>query len=486
MRVRNFGILAVLFLLPNACHRTRPELSLRFPEHAYTIDTLVVQTGTGRHTVLVKATMHVPYVKNIVDIAYQSFNIFEPIAIDSLAIDAREAPILFAIGVGAYKAVNNAESLPLSRRKGPAKNEKIEQALAAGFVVVEPGCRGRENQLPNGLYYGKAPAAVVDLKAALRYLRYNEGHIPGNVDKIIALGCSAGAALAALLGVSGNSELFESYLKNLGVPNEDDHVFACACYSPIIDLEHADMAYEWMFGTVPTKYGLVNQKLSKYLKEQFAEYQRSLQLSPADSFGILTADRYGEYLLQQYLYPSAASFIQRLSDEQRIEYLREHPWLHWDSSSVSFTFTDFVNSIGRLKGLPAFDDFRLRSPANSLFGNEKINARHFTVFSQRIATNGKDTTIDDEVHMLVKLMNPHTFLLDKPAECAHYWWLRNGTLDTHTSFTIMVNFALLLQQRGCTVSTWFYWDAGHCGDHGTDDLLQWMQGITGYTLHRTQ
>jgi len=102
------------------------------------------------------------------------------------------------------------------------------------------GCRGRDNKAADGTYYGKAPAAIVDLKAAVRYLRHNKGVMPGNTDKIISVGCSAGGALSALLGASGNSPLYDSYFKEIGAADAADHIFASACYSPITDLEHAD------------------------------------------------------------------------------------------------------------------------------------------------------------------------------------------------------------------------------------------------------
>lgn len=470
----------ILIITSLTCTRTRNDASLHFQQHGTFIDTLIVQTSTGTHRVLVQTTLHVPYVKYVVDSAYQSLNVFVPLAIDSITLDASKAPMLFSIGVGAFKAVNNWRTLRLSQRKGASKNRKIELALTAGFVVVEPGCRGRENRFPSGMYYGKAPAGIVDLKAALRYLRYNEKRIPGDMDKIITLGCSAGGAFSALLGVSGNSKLFEPYLKEIGAPREDDHVFACACYSPIIDLEHADMAYEWMFGNVPTKYGLVNQKLSKLLREQYAAYQASLNLYGNDTFGLLTAENYDKYLLQYYLFPSATAYLQSLSDEQRTAYLAKHPWIHSDSTSVSFTFSDFVQSLGRLKGLPAFDDFQLRTPSNSFFGNAFVDARHFTRFGIQYSKSTRDTALSQEVEALVRLMNPQTYLLEEHADCAHHWWLRNGTLDNHTSFTVMTNFALLLERRGFSVDCWFYWDAGHCGDTGGEDLIEWMKKITEY------
>ena len=139
---------------------------------------------------------------------------------------------------------------------GPGRAGSVSRntdlALAAGYVVVSPGCRGRDNQAADGTYYGKAPAAIVDLKAAVRYLRHNTGIMPGNTDWIVSTGVSAGGALSALLGASGNSHLYDAYLEEIGAADAADTVFASADFCPIMDLDHADMAYEWMYGAVPT------------------------------------------------------------------------------------------------------------------------------------------------------------------------------------------------------------------------------------------
>ncbi len=53
------------------------------------------------------------------------------------------------------------------------------------------------------------PAAVYDVKAAVRYLRANAGKLGINPEKIAAMGGSAGGTLALFLGVSGNVPEFE-------------------------------------------------------------------------------------------------------------------------------------------------------------------------------------------------------------------------------------------------------------------------------------
>ena len=50
--------------------------------------------------------------------------------------------------------------------------------------------------------------------------------------------------MSALMGATGNNPEYAGMLKAMGAADERDDVFASVCYCPIIDLEHADMAYE--------------------------------------------------------------------------------------------------------------------------------------------------------------------------------------------------------------------------------------------------
>ena len=99
------------------------------------------------------------------------------------------------------------------------------------------------------IFTGRAPKALLDLKAAVRYLRHFDGVIPGDAEKIIADGTSAGGAMSSLVGAAGNNPAFDSYLKAMGAADVRDDVFASVCFCPITDLDHADMAYEWLYGS---------------------------------------------------------------------------------------------------------------------------------------------------------------------------------------------------------------------------------------------
>ena len=123
-----------------------------------------------------------------------------------------------------------------------------QQYLDHGLIYVSCGCRGRESRDSQGRPVGKLPITLVDLKTAIRFLRHNRTVLPGDWEKIVSAGWSAGGAMSSLLAVSGDNKRYAPYLEENGAfMDESDAVFAAQIYCPIIDLEHADMAYEWMF-----------------------------------------------------------------------------------------------------------------------------------------------------------------------------------------------------------------------------------------------
>ncbi len=460
-------ILACLFI---STSYSQPNKALCFETDNFTEETRIVQTSSGEKQVTYKAYLHIPYVSKPVDTNYQSLNVYVPVSVNGSPINPSNASILFDIAVGGFMSVNNAKVNEPSYRG--------DLALAAGYVVVAPGCRGWDNRSADGKYYGKAPAAIVDLKSAIRYLRHNKREIPGNKGHIISVGCSASGALSALLGASANNHLFAPYLEEVGATDASDHVFAVACYSPITDLEHADMAYEWMFGSTPTASGLVNQQLSEQLQKGFSEYQLSLNLQGRDSFGTLTAENYRDYLTTYYLIPSLTKFLNEREDAQREKYLQRNTWMTCKNGLPSFEFDDYVTHVGRLKGLPAFDDFGKGQPEPLLFGNETTNARHFTDFSLRQTSENIDANVEEDVQKLVNMMNAFYFLKNGEGKIAKHWWLRNGARDNHTSQTVMINLATMLENMNKSVNSWIFWDGDHCADHDPEGFIEWIKNIT--------
>lgn len=155
--------------------------------------------------------------------------------------ESRSVPIVFENNAAGYM------QMPHTWLGGPRCY--AEQYLRHGLVYITCGCRGRESRNAQGELVGKAPISLIDLKTALRFLRHNQNVLPGDFNRIISVGYSAGGAMSALLGVTGDNHRYIPYLERNGAfMDESDAVFAAQIYCPIIDLEHADYAYEWMFG----------------------------------------------------------------------------------------------------------------------------------------------------------------------------------------------------------------------------------------------
>jgi hypothetical protein len=227
----------------------------------YTTDTIVV----GDEEVTFRSYKGLSYVENPVDAEAQVMNIYIPEAYfagESIGgFTADSAPIFFPNSIGQYlpsspavpsmEGAVSAEAYRAGMTGGSAEGEGSPNAAlyaqSMGYVVAAPGTRGRTSQAEDGTYTGKAPAGLVDLKAAVRYLHYNDSVMPGDAEKIISNGTSAGGAMSALVGATGDHADYEPYLEELGAADASDAVYAVSSYCPITNLENADMAYEWMY-----------------------------------------------------------------------------------------------------------------------------------------------------------------------------------------------------------------------------------------------
>jgi len=473
--------------------------SLVFDPSAYTeLTTSITDTAGTAHSVTYHFYKVASYVANPVDATYQSLNVSVPVTIDGTAVDATNAPILFANQVGGYmpSSVSSATGIGGGGMGGPggpggpgggtsSAASRQQLALAAGYVVVEPGARGRSLVNSSGVYYGTAPAAIVDLKAAVRYVKFNKGRIPGNVERIVSAGTSAGGALSSLLGASGDSPIYGSYLKELGAADASDAIYATGAWCPITDLEHADMAYEWNWGANALGSGsLVDQTVSKELSTAYGDYLASLRLT-ARGFGILTSRNLDEYLVRTHLEPSAAKYLAALSDADRATYLAANTFIAWDGTNATFSWADFLTHVGaRKKDTPAFDAFDLSAGENNEFGTGTTANRHFTLYSLR-HEEGASARLDSDIPEKLHLMNPMYHLLDKVnGSRSKHWWIRLGTKDSDTALTVASNLGARLKNLGDDVNTSYYWDAGHGADEDPGDFIKWIAQVSGYRSGR--
>lgn len=176
---------------------------------------------------------------------------------------AETAPIVFPVNTPGYVA-----------QAALTEYQSFKDYTDQGFIYVHAGCRGRD---------AGAPAGVTDLKAAIRYLRYNDGNIAGSMDRIFTFGMSGGGAQSALLGVTGDSSLYDDYLTAIGaVQGVSDAVAGSMCWCPITSIDSADEAYEWQMGNTRTDLSDDEQQLSDDLTAAFADYINNLGLKDED------------------------------------------------------------------------------------------------------------------------------------------------------------------------------------------------------------
>ncbi|MCG7210549.1 subtype B tannase [Streptomyces arenae] len=489
--------------------------SLVFDPDAYTKLTKTITDADGAdHSVTYHFWKAITYVANPVDETYQSLIVSAPVEIDGSTVDPANAPILLANSIGGYLPASVADATEVggggsamgggaapsgapgsttsaapnangnTNATGGATSSNQLLALAAGYVVIEPGARGRTLKNSAGEYYGTAPAAIVDLKAAVRYIKANKGVIPGDVERIVSAGTSAGGALSTLLGASGDSPLYVKYLKELGAADASDAVFAVGAWCPITDLEHADGAYEWNWGTNALATGKqVDQSVSKDLKGQFAEYQAGLRLRGLAGFGPLTARNYDDYLVEQYLQPSATAYLAALSDSDRETYLASNTFITWSGGKATFTWADFLTHVGaRKKDTPAFDAFDLSAGENNEFGAGTTASRHFTAYGAKNDSTGLSSRrVAADIPAKLNLMNPMYHLVEKVNDRrSKHWWIRLGTNDSDTSHVISANLAARLDNLGDDVDHLYYWDQGHGANTDPGDFITWIAEVTGY------
>ena len=187
------------------------------------------------------------------------------------------APLIIPVNTPGYSAMAAPTGYSSSMGYG-----SISDYTSEGIIVLFAGARGRD---------AGAPAGVTDFKAAIRYARYNKDLLPGDMDSIFSLGMSGGGAQSALIGASGNSDLYTPYLAAIGaVMTESDAVKGSMCWCPITNLDIADEAYEWNMGNTRSGLSEEEQAYSDGMALACAEYINGLGLTDENGTALVLAE----------------------------------------------------------------------------------------------------------------------------------------------------------------------------------------------------
>ena len=189
--------------------------------------------------------------------------------------------------------------------------------LSAGCIYVYAGFRGRSAGYDsttgsNDLFPGGSPWPVVDMKAAVRYLRYNADALPCDTSRVFVFGFGGGGGLSATLGSSGDSALFEPYLNQIGAATHDasgaalsDAVAGSASWCPQTSFDVADAAYEWAQGQYAAEgqraEGTWTAALSHDLAAAYGAWINEMDLRGADDAQLtLDETEAGDYAMGSY------------------------------------------------------------------------------------------------------------------------------------------------------------------------------------------
>lgn len=422
---------------------------------------------------------NVVYVKKPVCPKYQQMNIYvpEPYFHDNTVNGYRKytAPIFMPNTVGGYISGALRES------------DTIFYALSRGYVVVLAAVRGRELKNEQGENIGKAPALVTDMKAAVRFIKWLGDGIPGDKEKIITSGASAGGALSAIMGATGDHKDYDKYLTEIGAYDTSDKIWMASCYCPIINMENSDMAYEWQFNEVYDFHrkhmnmneggrpyftsvdGVLTEKektISKELAKAFPKYANSLSLK--ENGRLLTLEEDGTGTLLEYIKEQLLKSAQKELDKGKTI---QEEWLTIrENQAVMIDYGAYIKAITRMKNVPAFDSLEMDHIENDEFGTKETDKLHFTQYAYENSQVGGKLASRD----VIKMMNPMCYLSRDNKGIAKHYRIRHGSIDRDTALVISAMFALKLSECGSSVDYEIPWGIPHSGDYDLEELFDYI------------
>ncbi|WP_207798788.1 subtype B tannase [Veillonella sp. AF36-20BH] len=464
-----------------------------------------MSTTVDNKEIKYRAFEYIPYVTNPIDIDQQYMNIYVPEEYFNNGTvngyNTQTAPIFMPNAVGGYMP-----SQAMTPKVENGKPNSVVYALSRGYVVASPATRGRTNKASDGNFIGKAPAVIVDLQAATAYLHANDSAMPGNANRIITNGTSAGGGVSLLQGATGNSADFQPYLQALGAATAATNVYAVSAYAPITNLDAADMAYEWSYNGI-TSFNKVSMgqgelpqanvggnsappqrtmqrvnldaddlAYSKMLSEHFPDYVNNLQLR--DSLGrVLKLDKNGNGTFKNYV----KEFIVAAANKAQAKGtdLSKHTYLVRDNKTGTIkdiNWEAYNHFVSRSKAPGAFDSRSNDTGENSLFGTSTTDNNHFTITAAL-----HDTTANQDVYVenakIVTMINPMNYLGSPAATNARFYRIRYGTADSNTSVAIPLIVGTRAQNLGYRVDMATPFDVDHSGDYDLEELFNWMDNI---------
>jgi len=232
------------------------------------------------------------------------------------------APIIISINSSEYQAQLSPEEY---------KYTDIADYINSGYIYIQPGIRGMiENEEDNESkeYSNNIIEGITDLKGVVRFCRYNKGALPGNHERIFSFGTNGGGTKSAILGASGDSDLYYSNLLSIGAIMNDidgnwisDSVNGAMCCTPTINLEMAEESYMWNIGQYLEKSASNNKIVS------YANYINNMNFKSEEGTLLYLNDsvhrKYNDGTYYNYILNKVENALNQFLSETRFPYINK-------------------------------------------------------------------------------------------------------------------------------------------------------------------
>lgn len=433
----------------------------------------------------------------------------------------------------AYDSTANADP----SGPGAPSTASMGAALKAGYVIVQAGTRSRGFTAADDSLAGKAPAPVVDTKAAIRYLRLNDAIMPGSAERIILNGTSGGGGLTSVVAASGNSSDYYPYLSEIGAAGImtsgsshtstlKDDVFAAVAYCPINNFANVDAGYEWQFNAARNSSntrainsiaygdeGDVQSEASGAIATYFAPYLNGLKLR-LDDGTLLTASNMPGVItnlmkeeLERQIAAGVTMPVNGVGTFTANGTTLTNDWLTttgtgYGAEITALDYSKFVSFVAASKALKyvvAFDSTGVTGASvamgqgeSNMFGTPTqsyCNYIKWTWENNNLADDGigqddtdltwaefLETAAGANITQQLKMISAVDYLTASGTTVTPHWYVRHGMVDRDTGFAMQVLLYYAIKNNSSVqdVSFKFPYMVGHAGNYDVQEAFAWI------------
>lgn len=325
------------------------------------------------------------------------------------------------------------------------KYSDVKDYIEAGYIYIQPGTRGAidNNEEYNSEIYNKnIVEGIADLKAVVKFCRFNKNNIPGNHERIFSFGINGGGTKSAIIGASGDSEFYyEELLSNGAILNDldgnwiSDSVNGAMCCSPTLNLEMTEEAYTWNIGQYLNDNSAEEKISNNVANSKYVDYINEMNLKSEDGTLLyldeLNKEEYNNGTYYDYILNEFEISLNQFLDNTTFPYTNKEKNITYKTKEE---YIKYLN--GKNKWL-------IREE-----GNSQIKITSIKDFVANFKFKGKE----DIKSTSLKELNPLYFLSDKydgkgTSYISRYWNIYSDIDIDNLDFSAEQNLKLVLQNN---------------------------------------